>query len=146
MSNETYTPIKPGLAAKLNDWTAGARETAVSAAKETLTWSAYQWTVLALLTATFVLVALSYSGIRTELAALKQQTSAAAEESAPDVRSALDQQISDLKTTLTQSIAEVKSDLEASLAKLGAKIDAKSQQPKPAAAPAAKPPAKPRPQ
>ena len=72
MTHEAYTDQPRGFGAKAKDLTAGAREVGRSALKEAMTWTAYQWTVLALLTATFLLVALSYGGIRAELAALKQ--------------------------------------------------------------------------
>ena len=51
----------------------GAKGHGPPALQEAMAWTAYQWTVLALLTAIFLLVALSYGGIRTELAALKQE-------------------------------------------------------------------------
>jgi hypothetical protein len=72
MTEEAYTHGRLGLRARLSDWTGGARDMARAALKEAMTWDAYKWTVLALMTATFLLVALSYGGIRAELAALKQ--------------------------------------------------------------------------
>src|SRR6185312_6346821 len=72
MTDEAYTEQPRGFGAKAKDLTSGAGEVWRSALKEAMTWTAYQWTVLALLTSTFLLVALSYGGIRAELAALKQ--------------------------------------------------------------------------
>lgn len=139
MTTEVYR--KPGLGAKLADMTAGARDSARAALRETMAWSAYQWTVLALLTAIFILVALSYGGIRAELAALRS-------ERGPDpvsVSTDLDKRITEMGSALTQSMTEMKAGLEASLAKISAKLDAKGQAPKPAApAPAPKPAPKPR--
>ena len=71
MTTEVYR--KPGLGAKRADVMAGARDQARTALREAMTWSFYQWTVLALLTAIFILVALSYGGIRAELGALKSE-------------------------------------------------------------------------
>jgi hypothetical protein len=73
MTDQAFGNEQHSLKAKLADFTAGARDMAHGALNEAMAWSAYQWTVLALLTAIFILVALSYGGIRTELAALKQE-------------------------------------------------------------------------
>lgn len=142
MTNEAYTDDRRGLAAKAWDLTAGARETARSASKEAMTWNAYQWTVLALLTATFVLVALSYGGIRAELAALKQTQAGS---SAPDlaaIRTEMNTKLTDMQSSLSQAMTEMKTGLSESIAKIGAKIDAKAK----ATAPAPKPAPRPRPQ
>jgi hypothetical protein len=100
MADEAYAGEDHGLKAKLAELTAGARDMAYGALKEAMAWTVYQWTVLALLTAIFVLVALSYGGIRTELAALKQQNAALADGLAP-IESQIGQQMSDLKSALT---------------------------------------------
>jgi hypothetical protein len=139
MTDEVYTHERPGLKARLSDVTAGARDMARAALKEAMTWDAYKWTVLALLTATFLLVALSYGGIRAELAALKQ-----AQGVSPQDLAAIRTELSDMKTSFTQTMSEMKSGLDDSLAKISAKLDARSQ-PK-AATPAPKPVAKPKPQ
>ena len=107
-----------------------------------MTWSAYQWTVLALLTATFLLVALSYGGIRAELAALKQSESGSSAQDLAAIRTELSTKLTDMQSNLTQSMTDVKTRLTESMTKLGAKLDARSQ-PKP---PAPKPAARPRPQ
>jgi hypothetical protein len=139
MADEAYAGEEHGLKAKLADLTAGAREMAHGALTEAMAWTAYQWTVLALLTAIFVLVALSYGGIRTELAALKQENAAPNEDLAR-IESQIGQQMSDLKSALTQAIAG----LDDKITKIGAKLEARSA-PKPAA-PAPKPAARPKPQ
>jgi hypothetical protein len=134
MTTEVYR--KPGLGAKLADVMAGARDQARTALREAMTWSFYQWTVLALLTAIFILVALSYGGIRGELGALKS-------ERGPEAGAAdLDKRLTDMNATLMQSITETKANLD----KINAKLDAKSQAaPKPPApAQAPKPAQKPR--
>jgi hypothetical protein len=130
-----------GLSAKLRDAGGAARDMGHAALRETLTWSAYQWTVLALLTAIFLLIALSYGGIRAELAALRQ--SAGAGEDRAAIEAELGRQMSDVKSGLDQALADMKSALQADLAAIGAKLDALRQAPK-QAAPAQKPPAKPR--
>jgi hypothetical protein len=114
-----------------------------AALKEAMAWSGYQWTVLALLTATFLLVALSYGGIRAELAALKDARGNS--DSATNIGVVLDKQMTDLKAGLTQSMSDMKTGLDASIAKISAKLDARSAVPKPPA-PAPKPAAKPKPQ
>ncbi len=144
MTDETYTDQQRGLTAKLRDLTGGASDMARAALKEAMTWDAYKWTVLALLTATFLLVALSYGGIRAELAALKENRGTSAEGMAA-INTEIGKQMSDLKAGLMQTMSNMKSGLDGDIAKITAKLDARSQPPRPAA-PAPKPAAKPKPQ
>ena len=144
MTDEAYRDERQGLTGKLRGLTGGARDIARAALKEAMAWDAYKWTVLALLTAIFLLVALSYGGIRSELAALKQDRGVSAQDLAA-VRTGIGTEISDLKAGLAQSMSDMKSGLGDSIAKITAKLDARSQQPKPAA-PSPKPAVKPRPQ
>jgi hypothetical protein len=137
MTDEAFTGEAQGLKAKLADLTAGAKDMAHGALTEAMAWTAYQWTVLALLTAIFVLVALSYGGIRTELAGLKQERAAPGEDLAR-FESQIGQQMSDLKSGLMQAITGI----DDKITKIGAKLDARSA-PKPAAP---KPAARPKPQ
>jgi len=137
MADEAYAGDEHGLKARLADLTAGARDVAHGVLTEAMAWSAYQWTVLALLTAIFVLVALSYGGIRSELAALKQERPAPSGDVAR-IESQIGQQMSDLKAALTQAITG----LDDKIGEIGAKLDARSA-PKPAA-PAPKPAARPK--
>jgi hypothetical protein len=145
MTHEAFTDQPRGFGAKAKDAAAGAGEVARSALKEAMTWSAYQWTVLALLTATFLLVALSYGGIRSELAALHQNQSGNTAQDLSALRTEMSTKIGDVQSSLTQAITDMKTGLSESIAKIGAKVDARSSQPKPNP-PAPKPPAKPRPQ
>ena len=137
MTTEVYR--KPGIGAKLSDLAASAGDQARAALRDSMTWSFYQWTVLALLTAIFILVALSYGGIRAELAALKNEQGPAS------VSADLDKRLTDMSASLTQSVTELKAGLDAKLAEFSAKLDAKSPAPKPAAAPAPAPKPAPRP-
>ena len=142
MTDEVYAHERRGLMARLSDLTAGARDMTRAAVKEAMAWDFYKWTVLALLTATFLLVALSYGGIRAELAALKQERGVSGQ---AGINADIGTQISDMKAGLTQEISDLKSGLGGDIAKISAKLDARSQQPK-AAAPAPKPVVKPKPQ
>ena len=130
MTDETYTGEAHGLKSKLADLGAAAKDMVHAALKEAMAWSGYQWTVLALLTATFLLVALSYGGIRAELAALKEAHGASGD-SATNIGADLDKQMSDLKAGLSQSMTDMKTGLDASIAKISAKLDARSAAPKP---------------
>jgi hypothetical protein len=138
MADEAYAGEEHGLKAKLAELTAGAKDMAHSALTEAMAWTAYQWTVLALLTAIFILVALSYGGIRTELAALKQERATPGEDLAR-IENQIGQQMSDLKSGVMEAITG----LDDKIAKIGAKLEARSA-PKPAAP--AKPAARPKPQ
>lgn len=124
MTDEVQTGARHKLAAKLQGFTGAARDMTHAALRETLSWSAYQWSVLALLTAIFLLLALSYGGIRAELAALKQDAGAPNDQAA--IEAELGRQMSDLKSSLTQALVDMKSALEADIAKMGAKLDARS--------------------
>ena len=135
MTDEAETGARHELAAKplaekLHDLTGAARDMTHAALRETLSWSAYQWSVLALLTAIFLLLALSYGGIRSELAALKRDASAPQDRTA--IEADLGNQMSDLKSSLTQALADMKAALAAEIAKTNAKLDARAA-PKPAA-------------
>ena len=138
MSDEAFRDEQHSFKAKLAELTAGAKDMAHSALQEAMAWTAYQWTVLALLTAIFILVALSYGGIRTELAALKQERGAPSEDLAR-IESQIGQQMSDLKSGLMQAITG----LDDKITKIGAKLDARSRAE--ARVPAPKPAAKPKP-
>jgi hypothetical protein len=139
MTDEVYTQTRGVLASKMNDLVDGAKDMLGAGLREAMAWDFYKWTVLALMTATFLLVALSYGGIRAELAVLKEARGTASD-SIASIGTDLDRQIADLKASLTQSITNVKTGLDASLAKISAKLDATKPQPaQPAAKPAAKP-------
>lgn len=139
MTHEAFGDERHGLRARLADIGDGARDMCHAAVKEAMAWTAYQWTVLALLTAIFVLVGLSYGGIRTELAALKQERAGPGLDQT-NLNAEIGKQMSDLKSGLMQAITG----LDDKIAKIGAKLDARNT-PKPAA-PAPKPAAKPKPQ
>ena len=143
MTEKVDTEAKQGFQGKVRDLGGALRDIGGAALRETLNWSAYQWTVLALLTAIFLLIALSYGGIRAELAALKENGGGAG---APAPAEAdFSKRMSDLELSLGQALTEMKSGLAADLAAIGAKLDALRRAPK-AAAPAPKPQPKPRPQ
>jgi hypothetical protein len=143
MTEKVDTEAKQGFQGKVRDLGGALRDIGGAALRETLNWSAYQWTVLALLTAIFLLIALSYGGIRAELAALRENGGGAG---APAPAEAdFSKRMSDLESSLGQALTKMKSGLTADLAAIGAKLDALGRTPK-AAAPAPKPQPKPRPQ
>lgn len=143
MTEKVDTEAKQGFQGKVRDLGGALRDIGGAALRETLNWSAYQWTVLALLTAIFLLIALSYGGIRAELAALRENGGGAG---APAPAEAdFSKRMSDLESSLGQALTEMKSGIAADLAAIGAKLDALGRTPK-AAAPAPKPQPKPRPQ
>jgi hypothetical protein len=140
MIEKVDTEAKQGFQGKVRDLGGALRDIGGAALRETLNWSAYQWTVLALLTAIFLLIALSYGGIRAELAALRENGAGAAAPTEAD----LSKRMSDLESSLGQALTEMKSGLAADLAAIGAKLDALGRTPK--AGPSPKPQPKPRPQ
>ena len=140
MTENVFTPERRGIGAWFSDVLAGAKDMARAGLSEAMTWDLYKWTVLALMTATFILVALSYGGIRAELAALKQERGGADQTSN---NAAIAKQMSDLQAAMTQAMTDMKTGLSADIAKISAKLDAKPKPP--TAAPAPKPAPKPRP-
>jgi len=143
MNEKADTGAKRGFQDRLRDLGGALRDIGGAALRETFSWSAYQWTVLALLTAIFLLIALSYGGIRAELAALKENAGGAG---APAPAEAdLSKRMSELESSLGQALTEMKSGLAADLNAIRTKLDALGRAPK-AAAPAPKPQPKPKPQ
>jgi hypothetical protein len=140
MTEKTDTGGKQGFQDRFRDLGGALRDIGGAALRETFSWSAYQWTVLALLTAIFLLIALSYGGIRAELAALRENGGVGAPAPAD---ADLSKRMSDLESSLGQALTEMKSGLAADLAAIGAKLDALGRASK-AAAP--KPQPKPKPQ
>jgi hypothetical protein len=138
MTDEVYTPARRGVTAWLGDVAGGAKDMARAALREAMRWDAYQWTVLALLTATFLLVALSYGGIRAELAALKEERSLSAQDQR-GVSAEIGKQMSDMQSALMQAISDMKAGLSGDIAKIGTKLDAKPKSAAPSPKPARRP-------
>ena len=137
MTETVFTPERRGIAAWFGDVLAGAKDMARAALSEALTWDLYKWTVLALMTATFILVALSYGGIRAELATLKEQRAAVPDHATANAEIA--KQISALQAALVQAIAEAKTGLSGDIAKISTKLDAKPKAPAPTPKPRPRP-------
>jgi hypothetical protein len=140
MTDEPYADERQNFAARAMDMSRNAL-------KEAMAWDLFKWVVIALLAANILLLAVVSGGIRGAIADLKQDRGASTQDVAD-----VGKQIADIKAGLTQAISEMRAALHDDVAKIGAKLDARVQQPpKPAAAapppPAApKPAAKPRPQ
>src|SRR4029078_2892471 len=109
MPDEAYTEQPRGFGAQAKHLTSGAGEVWRSALKEAMTWTAYQWTVLALLTATFLLVALSYGGIRAELAPFKQDQGGVSAQELSALRTDMNAKPSELQSSLAQTMTDMKS-------------------------------------
>ena len=141
MNEKADTEAKQGLQGRFRDLGGAVRDIGGAALRETFSWSAYQWTVLALLTAIFLLIALSYGGIRAELAALKENAGGTGTPAPAEAD--LSKRMSELESTFSQALTEMKSGLAADLNAIRTKLDALGRAPK-AAAPAPQP--KPKPQ
>ena len=132
MTDEAYTSVRQNL-------TARARDLTNAAWKEATTWDAFKWTLIALLCANFLLIALLYGGIKSEIADLKEDRGAA---DLASVSAELGKQMTDMKAGLTQAMSDMQSGLREDVAKISAKLD--KQPPKPSVQQAPKPAAKPR--
>jgi hypothetical protein len=106
------------------------------------TWDVFRWVVIALLALNLLLL-LSSGGIKSEIAALKDERKADAEQIAR-----LTKDIADARASLTQAISDMRSGLQSDIAKVNTKLDVRVQPaPKPSPPPSATPkPAKPKPQ
>ena len=107
------------------------------------TWDVFRWLAIILLALNLLLL-LALGGIKSEIAALKQDRSASAEEVARATK-----EIADTRAALTQAISDMRSALQSDIAKVNTKIDTRMQQaaPKPSPRPPATPkPGKTRPQ
>jgi len=129
MTDEAYANVRQNL-------TARARELTNAAWNETATWDAFKWTLIALLCANFLLIALLYGGIKSEIADLKEDRGAA---DLASVSAELGKQMTDMKAGLTQAMSDMQSGFRDDVAKISAKLDKPApkpviqQTPKPAA-------------
>ena len=140
MAQDNFANQGQQFAAKAADF---SRAVLKIVSEDVRTWDVFRWLVIVLLALNFLLL-LSLGGIKSEIAALKQDRSAAAEEVARATK-----EIADTRDALTQSISDMRSALQSDIAKVNTKIDTRIQQaaPKPSPPPSAAPkPGKPRPQ
>jgi hypothetical protein len=112
-------------------------------AEDVRTWDLFRWAVIVLLALNVLFLLSLTGGIRSEIAALKQEQSAGT-----DQLGRVTKEIADTRASLTQAISDTRSGLQGAIAKFNNKIDARLQpaptaSPPPAASP--KPSAKPRP-
>ena len=111
-------------------------------AEDVRTWDVFRWAVIVLLALNLVLLSFT-GGIRTELAALKQDQS-----TSTDQLARVTKEIADTRASLTLAISETRTGLQGDIAKFNTKINARLQEaltatsPLPVASP--KPSAKPR--
>jgi hypothetical protein len=134
MTDEPYMDARQNFAARAMDMSRNV-------VKEAMAWDLFKWVVIALLFANLLLLALVSGGIKSNIAALKQDSGTSAQDAAD-----FGKQIADAKAGLSQAISEMRSALRDDVAKISAKLDARAQQPPKPAAPAAaaaKPAAKP---
>ena len=140
MAQDNFANQGQQFAAKAADF---SRAVLKIVSEDVRTWDVFRWLVIVLLALNLLLL-LSLGGIKSEIAALKQDRSAAAEEVARATK-----EIADTRAALTQAISDMRSALQSDIAKVNTKIDTRIQQaaPKPSPPPSAAPkPGKPRPQ
>jgi len=112
-------------------------------AEDVRTWDMFSWAVIVLLALNVLFLVSLTSGIRSEIAALRQEQSAGTDQLARVTK-----EIDDTRASLTQAISDTRSGLQGDIAKFNSKIDARLQQaltpsPPPAASPQSR--VKPRP-
>ena len=109
------------------------KEIARQSLAEVMSWDVFKWLVLALLIANFLLVTGLYRGMRSDIAALKQDRGTETTDLATarasfgkdmsEMRSALDKDIADTKTGLAQAVSDLRSAVSEEMAKTNAKLD-----------------------
>src|SRR6188472_2052184 len=121
MAQDNFANQGQQFAAKAADF---SRAVLKIVSEDVRTWDVFRWLVIVLLALNLLLL-LSLGGIKSEIAALKQDRSAAAKE------------IADTRAALTQAISDMRSALQSDIAKVNTKIDTRMQQaaPKPSPPP-----------
>ena len=140
MAQDNFANQGQQFAAKAADF---SRAVLKIVSEDVRTWDVFRWLVIVLLALNLLLL-LSLGGIKSEIVALRQDRSAAAEEVARATK-----EIADTRATLTQAISDMRSALQSDIAKVNTKIDTRMQQaaPKPSPPPPTTPkPGKTRPQ
>jgi len=140
MAQDNFANQGQQFAAKAADF---SRAVLKIVSEDVRTWDVFRWLVIVLLALNLLLL-LSLGGIKSEIAALKQDRSAAAAEVARATK-----EIADTRAALTQAISDMRSALQSDIAKVNTKIDTRMQQaaPKPSPPPSTTPkPGKTRPQ
>ena len=138
MAQDNFSNQGQQFAAKAADF---SRAVLKIVSEDVRTWDVFRWLVIVFLGLNLLLL-LSLGGIKSEIAALKQDRSASAEEVARATK-----EIADTRAALTQAISDMRSALQSDIAKVNTKIDARIQQvaPKPSPPPSTAPkPGKPR--
>jgi hypothetical protein len=137
MTQQTFTDQRQRFTGRAMDM---SRAVLKIVSEDVRTWDVFKWIVVVLL-ALNLLVLLSLGGLRSEIAGLKEERGASAQDLAT-----LSKELADTRAALTQAIANMRSGLHDDIVKINAKLDARAAPPpKPAAQPAQKPAAKPRP-
>ena len=98
---------------------ATARVASELAVKEAMTWDVFRWVVVVLLAANLLASLLLYSGIRSEIASLKQDREASANQLA-DLRAEVDEKIKKANAELSGDLAAAHSGLLKELRKANA--------------------------
>ena len=140
MAQDNFANQGQQFAAKAADF---SRAVLKIVSEDVRTWDVFRWLVIVLLALNLLLL-LSLGGIKSEIATLKQDRSAATEEAARATK-----EIADTRAALTQAISDMRSALQSDIAKVNTKIDTRMQQavPKPSPPPPTTPkPGKTRPQ
>jgi hypothetical protein len=134
----TESPLGETLVRALAEIAAQAKVTARVASelavKEAMTWDFFRWVVVVLLAANFLASLLLYSGIRSEIAALKQDREASASQLA-DLRAEVDEKIKKAKAELNGDLAAAHSGLLKELRKANAAPNRSAPTPTPTPTP-----------
>ena len=102
-------------------------------AEDVRTWDVFRWIVIVLLALNLLLLISLAGGTRSEIAELKQERNADAEQV-----SRVSKDITDTRAALSQAISDMRSGLQGDIAKINTKLDVRAQ---PAPKPSPPPPA-----
>jgi hypothetical protein len=144
MSDGRYGEARQALSASVAQAKELARAAYAIAAKDAMAWDEFRWAVVALLAANLLLSLILYLGIRSDIAALKQDRDAYAHQLA-DLRVEVGKEIAETKTGLTQALTAMQSGLADQIAKTNARLSRSTAQAAPKPLVASKPPPVPKP-
>jgi hypothetical protein len=92
-------------------------------AEDLRTWDVFRWVVIVLLALNLLFLLSVVGGIRSEVAALKQE-----ESTGTDQLARVTKEIADTRASLTQAISDMRTGLEGDIAKVNTKINARLQE------------------
>jgi hypothetical protein len=120
MAQDSFTNYAQRFTAKTTDF---SRALFAVIAEDVRTWDVFRWVVILILALNFLLLLSIVGGIRSEVAALKQEQSTGTNQIARVTK-----EIADTRASLTLAISDTRTGLQGDIAKFNTKINARLQE------------------